>query len=134
MRLYGMNLTLGEANRMVQAAITEADRIGIRLSVSVCDAGGHLLAFNRMEGAIFISAVAAQGKAFGAVGFGRDSSAIPADSPVIQAIMATQGGKIIPAQGALVIVKDGETVGAIGGSGGTAQQDEDCVRVGLAAL
>tara|TARA_Y100000588_G_scaffold139238_1_gene153088 strand:+ start:3862 stop:4221 length:360 start_codon:yes stop_codon:yes gene_type:complete len=119
---------------MVQAAITEANRIGIRLSVSVCDAGGHLLAFNRMEGAIFISAVAAQGKAFGAVGFGRDSSAIPADSPVIQAIMATQGGKIIPAQGALVIVKDGETVGAIGGSGGTAQQDEDCVRVGLAAL
>ena len=129
-----MNLTLGEANRMVQAAITEANRIGIRLSVSGCDAGGHLLAFNRMEGAIFISAVAAQGKAFGAVGFGRDSSAIPADSPVIQAIMATQGGKIIPAQGALVIVKDGETVGAIGGSGGTAQQDEDCVRVGLAAL
>ena len=129
-----MNLTLGEANRMVQAAITEANCIGIRLSVSVCDAGGHLLAFNRMEGAIFISAVAAQGKAFGAVGFGRDSSAIPADSPVIQAIMATQGGKIIPAQGALVIVKDGETVGAIGGSGGTAQQDEDCVRVGLAAL
>ena len=129
-----MNLTLGEANRMVQAAITEANRIGIRLSVSVCDSGGHLLAFNRMEGAIFISAVAAQGKAFGAVGFGRDSSAIPADSPVIQAIMATQGGKIIPAQGALVIVKDGETVGAIGGSGGTAQQDEDCVRVGLAAL
>ena len=129
-----MNLTLGEANRMVQAAITEANRIGIRLSVSVCDAGGHLLAFNRMEGAIFISAVAAQGKAFGAVGFERDSSAIPADSPVIQAIMATQGGKIIPAQGALVIVKDGETVGAIGGSGGTAQQDEDCVRVGLAAL
>ena len=129
-----MNLTLGEANRMVQAAITEANRIGIRLSVSVCDAGGHLLAFNRMEGAIFISAVAAQGKAFGAVGFWRDSSSIPADSPVIQAIMATQGGKIIPAQGALVIVKDGETVGAIGGSGGTAQQDEDCVRVGLAAL
>ena len=129
-----MNLTLGEANRMVQAAITEANRIGIRLSVSVCDAGGHLLAFNRMEGAIFISVVAAQGKAFGAVGFGRDSSAIPADSPVIQAIMATQGGKIIPAQGALVIVKDGETVGAIGGSGGTAQQDEDCVRVGLSAL
>ena len=129
-----MNLTLGEANRMVQAAITEANRIVIRLSVSVCDAGGHLLAFNRMEGAIFISAVAAQGKAVGAVGFGGDSSAVPADSPVIQAIMATQGGKIIPAQGALVIVKDGETVGAIGGSGGTAQQDEDCVRVGLAAL
>jgi uncharacterized protein GlcG (DUF336 family) len=119
---------------MVQAAIAEADRINIKLSVSVCDAGGHLLAFNRMEGAIFISAVAAQGKAFGAVGFGRDSSAILADSPVTQAIMATQGGKVIPAQGAVLVIKDGEVVGAIGGSGGTAQQDEDCAKVGLAAL
>ena len=129
-----MALTLSDANRMIQAAIAEAGRINIKLSVSVCDAGGHLLAFNRMEGAIFISAVAAQGKAVGAVGFGRDSSAIAADSPVVQAIMATQGGRIIPAQGALSIVRDGEVVGAIGGSGGTAQQDEDCARVGLAAL
>ena len=53
---------------------------------------------------------------------------------MIQAIMATQGGRIIPAQGALPISKDGKIVGAIGGSGGTAQQDEDCARVGLAAL
>ena len=129
-----MTLTLNEANRMVHAAIAEAERISIKISVSVCDAGGHLLAFNRMEGAIFISAVAAQGKAVGSVGFGRDSSAIPAESPVIQAIMATQGGRIIPAQGALPIIRDGEIIGAIGGSGGTAQQDEDCARVGLAAL
>ena len=129
-----MGLTLGEAKRMVDAAIAEAERIGIKLSVSVCDAGGHLLAFNRMEGAIFISAVAAQGKAVGAVGFGRDSSAIQGDSPIVQAIMATQGGRIIPAQGAVAVIKDGEIVGAIGGSGGTAQQDEDCARVGLAVL
>ncbi len=129
-----MALTLSDANRMVQAAIAEAEQINIQLSVSVCDAGGHLLAFNRMERAIFISAVAAQGKAVGAVGFGRESSAIPGDSPVIQAIMATQGGRIIPAQGALPIIQGGELVGAIGGSGGTAQQDEDCARVGLAAL
>ena len=129
-----MALTLGDANRMVQAAIGEAERIGINLSVAVVDAGGHLLAFNRMENAVFISVVAAQGKAIGSVGFGRDSSAIPGDSPVIQAIMATQGGKIIPAQGALPVIQDGQVIGAIGGSGGTAQQDEDCARVGLAAL
>ena len=129
-----MTITLSDANRMVQAAILEAESIGINLSVAVCDAGGHLLAFNRMEGAIFISAVAAQGKAIGAVGFGRDSSAISADSPVIQALMASQAGRIIPAQGAVPIIQDGIVVGAIGGSGGTSQQDEDCARVGLAAL
>ena len=126
-----MALTLSDANRMVQAAIAEAERMNINLSVSVCDAGGHLLAFNRMEGAIFISAVVAQGKAVGAVGFGRDSSAIPGDSPVIQAIMATQGGRIIPAQGAVPILQGGQVVGAIGGSGGTAQQDEDCARAAI---
>ena len=129
-----MALTLGDANRMVQAAIAEAERINIKLSVSVCDAGGHLLAFNRMEGAIFISAVAAQGKAVGAMAFGRESGAVSAESPVIQAILATQGGRIVLAQGGLPIIRDGQMIGAIGGSGGTGQQDEDCARVGLAAL
>ena len=49
-----MAITLSDANRMVGAAIQEAENQGINLSVAVCDAGGHLLAFNRMEGAIFI--------------------------------------------------------------------------------
>ena len=78
--------------------------------------------------------MAAQFKEYGAQLNVRARSPINEASQEITDIMATQGGKIIPAQGALVIVKDGETVGAIGGSGGTAQQDEDCVRVGLAAL
>ena len=67
-------------------------------------------------------------------GSGRPSGDVAADSPVIQAIMATQSGRMIPAQGALPIIQNGQIVGAIGGSGGTAQQDEDCARVGLAAL
>ena len=129
-----MAITLSDANRMVGAAIREAENLGINLSVAVCDAGGHLLAFNRMEGAIFISAIAAQGKAIGAAGVGRNSSAISGDSPVIQALISSQSGRIIPAQGAVPIMEGGVVVGAIGGSGGTAQQDEDCARVGLAAL
>ena len=49
----------------------------------------------------------------------------------MQAIINSQGGRIIPAQGAIPIYQDGELVG---GSGGTAQEDEDCVRKGLEAL
>jgi len=75
-----------------------------------------------------------QGKAVAATGFGRPSGDVPADSPVIQAILATQGGRMVPAQGALPILQNGQIIGAIGGSGGTAQQDEDCARVGLEAL
>ncbi|PKB72946.1 MAG: hypothetical protein BZY75_04570 [SAR202 cluster bacterium Io17-Chloro-G7] len=129
-----MALTLEQADRMVKAAIGKAKEMNINLSVSVCDAGGHLLAFNRMEGCIFISAAAAQGKAVAAVGFGRPSGDVSADSPVVQLIVASQGGRMVPAQGALPIVQNGQIIGAIGGSGGTAQQDEDCARVGLAAL
>jgi uncharacterized protein GlcG (DUF336 family) len=129
-----MSLSLEEADRMVRAAITKAKQLNIKLSVSVCDAGGHLMAFNRMEGAIWISAIAAQGKAVAATAFGRPSGAVSADSPVVQAIMATQGGRLVPAQGALPILRSGELIGAIGGSGGTAQQDEESARVGLAAL
>lgn len=129
-----MSLSLAEANRIIEASLAEAERLGIKLSVAVVDAGGQLLAFQRMEGAIAVSATAAPGKAVGSVFFGRDSAAINPESPVMQAIIASQGGRIIPAQGAIPIRKDGVLVGAIGGSGGTAQEDEDCVRVGLQAL
>ena len=129
-----MALSLGDANRIIGASIAEADRIGVKLSVAVVDGGGQLVAFQRMEGAIAVSATAAPGKAVGSVFFGRDSAAINADSPVMQAIIGSQGGRIIPAQGAIPIYQGGALVGAIGGSGGTAQEDEDCVRKGLEAL
>jgi Haem-degrading len=67
--------------------------------VAVCDAGGNLLAFNRMEGASAVSATVAQGKAAASAGFGRPSGALAADSPVIQSIIATLGGRMLPAQG-----------------------------------
>lgn len=129
-----MGLSLADANRIVGASIAAAEELGVRLSVAVVDAGGQLVAFQRMEGAIAVSATAAPGKAVGSVFFGRDSRLIDAGSPVMQAILGSQGGRIIPAQGAVPIYQDGELVGAIGGSGGTAQQDEDCVRKGLEAL
>ena len=129
-----MALTLAEANRMVQTAVAKADELGVKVSIAVCDAGGNLLAFNRMEGASAVSATVAQGKAAASAGFGRASGALQADSPVIQAVIASMGGRMLPAQGAVPVHKDGELAGAIGGSGATAQQDEDCAQAGLAAL
>ncbi len=76
----------------------------------------------------------AQGKAAASAGFGRASGSLPADSPVIQAVITTLGGRMLPAQGAVPVHKDGVLVGAIGGSGATAQQDEDCAQAGLAGL
>jgi glc operon protein GlcG len=41
---------------------------------------------------------------------------------------------MLPARGAVPVVKAGEIVGAIGASGATAEQDEQCAQAGAAAL
>ena len=52
----------------------------------------------------------------------------------MQSIIATLGGRMLPAQGAVPIDKNGEPVGALGGSGATAQQDEECAHAGGAVF
>jgi glc operon protein GlcG len=129
-----MALTLADAHRMIQAAIAKAEELQVKLSVAVCDPGGHLLAFSRMNGAIVVSATVAQGKAAASAGFGRASGALAADSPVIQAVITAMGGRMLPAKGAVPVYQAEELVGAIGASGATADQDEQCAQAGAAAL
>jgi uncharacterized protein GlcG (DUF336 family) len=131
-----MALTLAEANQVVQAAIEKAREMNIRISVAVCDAGGRLMAFNRMDNAIWGSVYGSQGKAIASVAFGRASGELTerAGTPIIQGIMAAEGGHMIPSQGAVPITRDGVVIGACGVGGGTAQQDEDCARAGVAKL
>ena len=58
-----MALTLEEANRIIEGAVAKARELNIRISVAVCDAGGRLVAFQRMNNAIWASAYGSQGKA-----------------------------------------------------------------------
>ena len=131
-----MPLTLSEANQVVHAAVTKAQEMNIRISVAVCDAGGRLVAFNRMDGAIWASAYGSQGKAIASAAFARPSGELAerAGTPIIQGIASAEGGHMIPSQGAMPIVKQGVLEGACGVGGGTAQQDEDCARAGVAKL
>src|SRR5205823_6321953 len=131
-----MALTLAEANRIVQAAIAKAREMNIRISVAVCDGGGRLMAFNRMDGAIWGSVYGSQGKAIASAGFARPSGELQerAGSPIIQGIVAGEGGHRIPSQGAVPIIRNGALEGACGAGGATSQQDEDCARAGVAKL
>jgi uncharacterized protein GlcG (DUF336 family) len=131
-----MALTLAEANRIVEGAIAKARELNIKISVAVCDAGGRLVAFNRMDGAIWAGAYGSQGKAVASVAFARASGELAerADSPIIRGIAAAEGGHMIPSQGAVPIIRGGVVEGACGVGGGTGQQDEDCARAGAAKL
>jgi len=131
-----MALTLVDANQIIQAAIAKAKEMNIRISVAVCDAGGRLMAFNRMDGAIWGSVYGSQGKAIASAGFARASGELQerAGTPIIQGIVAAEGGHMIPSQGAVPVIRNGVCEGACGVGGGTAQQDEDCARAGVAKL
>ena len=129
-----MAITLSEANRICHAAIAKAEEFNIRISVAVCDAGGRLLAFNRMDGAIWAGAYGSQGKAVASAGMGRASGAINADTPIVRGIVGAEGGHMIPSQGAVPIIRGGVVEGACGAGGGTGQQDEDCSQAGVNAL
>ena len=131
-----MALTLVEANRIVQEAVNKAREMNIKVSVAVCDAGGRLMAFNRMDGAIWGSVYGSQGKAIASAGFARPSGELAerAGSPIIQGIVAAEGGHMIPSQGAVPIVRNGVVDGACGVGGGTSQQDEDVAKAAIAKL
>src|SRR5216117_1414535 len=135
-RLPPMALTLAEANQVVQGALARAKELNIRISVAVCDAGGRLMAFNRMDGAIWAGAYGSQGKAIASVAFGRASGEMAerAGSPIVQGIAAADGGHMIMSQGAVPIIRNGVVDGACGVGGGTSQQDEDVARAAIAKL
>src|SRR5262249_15152055 len=131
-----MALTLDEANRIVAGAVAKAQEMNIKISVAVCDAGGRLVAFNRMDGAIWGGVYGSQGKAVAAVGFACPSGELQerADTLLIRGIAGAEGGHMIPRQGAVPIIRNGVVEGACGAGGGTSQQDEDCARAGVARL
>ena len=131
-----MALTLEEANRVIEGAIAKAKELNIRVSVAVCDAGGRLVSFQRMNNAIWASAYGSQGKAVASAAFGRPSGVMQerATQPTPAGINAASGGEMIMGQGAVPLFRNGVLVGACGVGGGTSQEDEDCANAGAEAL
>ena len=131
-----MAITLDEANEMVAGAIAKAKELDIKINVAVVDAGGRLLAFNRMDGAIWGGAYGSQGKAVASAAFGRSSGALQerSESPIMKGILAAEGGHGIPSQGGLPVRRNGVVDGAVGVGGGTSQEDEDCAAAGISAV
>lgn len=129
-----MTISLSQANDAIAAAIQTAEKMNIRISVSVCDAGGQLLAFSRMDGAGWATIYGAHGKAVTSAATGSPSGRIPADLPVMQRTNELSGNRMVYSQGAVPIVVDEQLVGAIGVGGGTAKQDEECAMAGAMRL
>ncbi len=131
-----MVLTLEEANRIAQGALAKAEELKITINVAVCDTGGRLIAFQRMDNAMWAGVYGSQGKAIASASFGRPSGDLTerADHPTFRGIVAAEGGHMIMGQGAVPVIRNGVVEGACGVGGGTAQEDEDCARAGVDLL
>jgi uncharacterized protein GlcG (DUF336 family) len=106
-----MNLLL--ARSLITAARAEAERCGLRLAIAVVNAGGHLVAFERMDGVEWVAADVALGKAYTASAFETPSEDLAQRSEAVpllaQSMMTMTGGRFVPQKGGLPVVV-GESV------------------------
>ena len=129
-------ITLSGAQQVLTAALDHATALGVPVCLAVVDRAGHLLAFARMDGAPLLSAGIAQDKAYTVAAFGLPTHAwwdlIKDEPPLREGIVKTD--RLIVFGGGVPLLADGVLVGAIGVSGGTADQDRDIAEAGARAL
>ena len=128
--------TLFEAQKALAAAVATATKLGVTLSCAVVDSRGDLVALHRMDRARFFTTDVARGKALASAMFGQPSAnfAQMGNSAWFQNLNNSAQGRLYPVQGAVPIMRKDQRYGAIGCSGGSAQQDEEAAKAGLGAL
>ena len=129
------SLTLAEAETILAGAKAKVLAMGVKMSISVVDPRGDLITMMRTDGASWRTPPISRAKAVAASCFGRASGELTENAlaPVFRGLMAMEGGHMIPGQGALPVFRGDELIGAVGGSGGTAQEDEDAALAGIQA-
>ena len=125
------------ARRMMDAAREKAAEVGKPVSVAIVDAGGNLMALERLGDAPSATVVVAEGKAVASAVMGRDSGRLEAMAEslptIINSLMIRYAGRFVPAQGGVVVREAGTIIGAVGVSGATSDEDESIARAGAEA-
>jgi len=134
-----MAVTLDQARAIIAGTRAKGREMGLKsLSVVVLDAGGHVLAFEREDGAAPGRFGIAQGKAYGAVMLGMAGRAqmarAEAQGYFMAAVNGVYGGQVVPVPGGLLLRDDaGAVIGAIGVTGDTSDNDAEAGLAGAAA-
>jgi len=132
-------ISLDQANAAIAGAFAEGQARGLKpLSVAVLDAGGHLLAFQRADGASTMRPQIAVGKAAGALALGVSSRKVgdmAVERPWFVGALAPHAAQgMVPAAGGVIVVDGtGRPIGAVGVTGDTSDNDEAAALAGIAA-
>jgi glc operon protein GlcG len=132
---YGTTITLAQAKQVAAAALAPAVANNWTMVIAVVDPGGYLVYLEKMDQTQVGSIAIAQDKA-------RSSAIFKRPTKVFQERLA-RGGEhllvlrlrdVVPVEGGVPIILDGELIGALGVSGGSSAEDEVCAAAGASAL
>jgi uncharacterized protein GlcG (DUF336 family) len=132
---YGLPITLEQARKVLAAGEAEARKNNLTMGIAIVDSGGHLVLFQRMDGAQFVSENVAREKAWAAAAYKRPGKAfMDRLAKGGEDLLILQLHGVVAADGGEPIIVDGKLIGAIGVSGSSAANDGLVARAGTAAL
>lgn len=125
-------LTLDDVKKIAAAAEAKALEQGWNVSIAICDAGGHGLWMQRMDGAPLTSATVAPEKARTSAMTGKPSKIM--EDMINNGRYAALNMPVAGLEGGEPIIVNGDVIGAVGVSGVQASQDAEVAQAGIAAL
>ncbi|MBJ6639441.1 heme-binding protein [Streptomyces sp. DHE7-1] len=130
-------LTIEDAELLVATARRAAEEAEVTVSVTILDAGGHLLAFRRDDRAVLISGETSTRKAYTALQLNAATAdlvdAVQPGGP-FHTLPTALDRPLLFIAGGLPVHRDGRLIGAIGVGGGAPEQDHGFAAAAVAAL
>jgi uncharacterized protein GlcG (DUF336 family) len=132
-----MSVDLDRALELIAAAREKAEEIGVPMVIAVVDAGGNLVALQRMNGALLVSIDIATNKAYTAVAVKLptdDLAGVSQPGQPLFGIHNADGGRIVIFGGGIPLTQQDEIIGGIGVSGGSVEEDVLCATAAVERL
>lgn len=130
-------LSVADARILIAGARDKATEIGVPMCIAITDEGGNLIAFERMDGGKVTSTTIAIDKSYTASAAKKathEYGAVCQPGGGAFGINSAIGGRLMVVGGGLPVLVEGEVVGGIGVSSGTADQDRQVAQAGIDAF
>lgn len=130
---YGPVVTADVAKKVAAGAIAECQKNNWRVAVTIVDTHGSLVHFERIDDTQIASLKISMDKAIAAATFRRPTR-VWEDAMAKGRIAVMTLSGVVASPGGVPIVSGGKVIGAVGVSGATGDQDEQCAKAGVAAM
>lgn len=132
---YGANVSHEQARKAIAGAVAESRKLNLPMAITVVDNAGQLVAFERMDNTQTGSIGVSQDKAVSAAMYRRPTKvfqdALAAGGAGLR-ILTLRGANAV--EGGVPLMTDGKIIGAIGVSGGSAEQDGVVAKAGIDSM